>query len=87
MANKAIVTQGSSINITVPGATPAMTDIEDATGWSGPCFTRNEIDVTTLMSTAKEYKLGLKDAGQFSIDVNYNIWDDPGQEALWGELN
>ena len=43
--------------------------------------------MTTLTSTAKEYKLGLKDPGQFSIDVNYNIWDDPGQEALWGELN
>ena len=78
MANNAIVTQGSSITITVPGGTPVTAAIEDATGWSGPSFTRNEIDVTTLLSTAKEYKLGLKDPGQFSIDVNYNIWDDAG---------
>ena len=87
MANNAIVTQGSVITITTAGGTVFAGPIEDATGWSGPSFTRNEIDVTTLASTAKEYVLGLKDPGQFSIDVNYNIWDDPGQEALWKELN
>ena len=87
MANNAIVTQGSSITLNIPGGTPVTAIIEDATGWSGPSFTRNEIDVTTLASTAKEYVLGLKDPGQFSINVNYNIWDDAGQEALWKELN
>src|SRR4029450_11001885 len=87
MANHAIVTQGSTITITVPAGTPLVAAIEDATSFTGPSFTRNEIDVTTLISTAKEYVLGLKDPGSFSIDVNYNIWDDPGQEAAWGQLN
>lgn len=87
MANNAIVTQGSKITLTKPGGTPVSGIIEDAIGFTGPSFTRNEIDVTNLQSTAKEYKLGLKDPGQFSIDVNYNPWDDPGQGLAWGELN
>lgn len=86
MANNAIVTQGTIITLTVPGVPPVVAVIEDATGWTGPSFTRNEIDVTHLASTAKEYKLGLKDPGQFSIDVNYNIWDDAGQEQAWKQL-
>ena len=40
MANNAIVTQGSSITITVPGGTPVTAVIEDATGWSGPSASR-----------------------------------------------
>jgi hypothetical protein len=86
MANNAIVTQGTTITLITAGGTPVTAVIEDATGWTGPSFTRNEIDVTHLQSVAKEYKLGLKDPGQFSIDVNYNIWDDVGQELAWKEL-
>ena len=34
-----------------------------------------EIDVTTLISTSKEYLLGLQDAGEFSLEMNYVPFD------------
>lgn len=82
-----IGTQGTTIEVDtgLPG-TPTFTIIGNATGWSGPSFTRNEIDVTALDSVAKEYILGLKDPGEFSIDVNVDK-SDPGQEFLWENLN
>jgi Lambda phage tail tube protein, TTP len=84
----AVGTQGTQIELTpkpggVPG-TPVM--IAQATGWNGPRFTRNEIDTTSLISTAKEYILGLKDPGEYSIDVNYDL-SDPGQAFAWDQLN
>jgi hypothetical protein len=84
-----IGTQGTTIEIDTsppPHTTPAWTTVGNATAWSGPSFTRNEIDVTALDSVAKEYILGLKDPGEFSMDVNVDK-TDPGQEFLWGELN
>lgn len=40
-----------------------------------------EIDVTTLCSTAKEFRAGLQDFGSFSFDMNL-VPDDPGQVIL-----
>jgi hypothetical protein len=85
MPSEALVTQGTIIAFTPAGGGTAAT-ITDATGWSGPSFTRNEIDVTNLASTGKEYRLGLQDPGTMSVDVNWNIWDDLGQAAAWGDL-
>ncbi len=34
-----------------------------------------EIDVTTMVSTSKEYLLGLQDAGEFSFEMNYVPFD------------
>ncbi len=34
-----------------------------------------EIDVTTLLSTSREYLLGLQDAGEFSFEMNYVPFD------------
>jgi hypothetical protein len=80
-----IATQGTTIEITKTGTPPTVAAIAQATGWSGPRMTRNEIDVTNLLSTAKEFLLGLKDPGEFSIDVNYDL-ADPGQKLAWDEL-
>jgi Lambda phage tail tube protein, TTP len=85
MPSEALVTQGTDIQFTPSGGGAAAL-ITDATGWSGPTFTRNEIDVTNLQSTGKEYRLGLQDPGNMSVDVNWNIWDDPGQAAAWAQL-
>jgi hypothetical protein len=40
-----------------------------------------EIDVTTLSSTAKEFRLGLKDEGSMSLDIT-NTPQDAGQIRL-----
>jgi hypothetical protein len=81
----AIPTQGTQISITIGAAPGTKTLIAEATGWSGPRFTRNEIDITNLQSVAKEYLLGLKDPGEFSVDVNFDL-SDAGQSAAWDEL-
>jgi len=39
------------------------------------------IDVSNLQSTAKEYLTGLKDLGQFSLELDLDS-NDPGQNAL-----
>lgn len=44
-----------------------------------------EIDVTTLASVAKEFKIGLKDNGSFTLDLIRN-GDDVGQIELLTEL-
>jgi NADPH-dependent curcumin reductase CurA len=83
----AIPTQGTTIGIAATaGAVGPFVTIGEATGWSGPRFTRNQIDVTHLLSTAKEFLAGLKDPGEFSIDVNFDL-RDAGQEDAWDLLN
>jgi hypothetical protein len=82
----AIPTQGTTISLGVGGPPPVATVIGDSTGWSGPRFTRNQIDVTHLGSTAKEFIAGLKDPGEFSVDVNFDLRDE-GQMAAWTLLS
>lgn len=43
--------------------------------------TRPEIDVSNLDSTAREYRLGLKDFGTFTLEMN-GVLDDQGQLKL-----
>ncbi len=79
--NQALPTQGTTFTIgTVP------TPIGDVVSWSGPRYDRAEIDVTHLLSDAKEYIPGLKDAGEFTMDVNFNL-NDAGQKAIWDALD
>jgi len=40
-----------------------------------------EINTTHLQSTAKEYLMGLEDAGSYTFSVNW-LFTDAGQEAL-----
>ncbi|MCM2390198.1 phage tail tube protein [Streptomyces albipurpureus] len=56
------------------GATPEVfTSIADITNLGGPSMTRNTIDVTSHGSPDgwMEHIGGLKDAGEVSLDVNY----------------
>ena len=41
----------------------------------------NEIEVTHLLSTSKEYLMGLQDSGTVTFTVNF-LFDDVGQQAL-----
>lgn len=47
------------------------TTIPEIKSWSGPGGTANIQDVTTLQSTAKEKRTGLKDEGQLTLNINY----------------
>jgi hypothetical protein len=79
--NIAVPTQGTTFKF---GTTP--TDVADVVSWSGPRFDRSDIDVTHLGSDAKEYLAGLKDPGEFSMEVNMNL-NDPGQKLIWDALD
>lgn len=50
-------------------------------GFSGFDGAASDIDVTTLASTAKEFRQGLQDFGNFTIDINRDP-TDVGQVAM-----
>jgi len=55
-----------------------IANVKSGTGMDG---TANEIDTTHLLSTAKEFLLGLMDSGSFSLDIDLDN-GDPGHLAL-----
>ena len=46
-----------------------VANVKDFSGFDGSA---SEIDVTNLDSTAKEFRLGLTDPGQFTINIDYD---------------
>lgn len=66
-------TTGMSITAGSGTATPvsftAVANIKDFSGFDGSA---SEIEVTNLDSVAKEFRLGLTDAGQFTINIDYD---------------
>jgi hypothetical protein len=53
------------------GATPEVfTTIGEVVSFNGPDGSASEIDVTSLTSSAKEFRLGLYDEGQISFECN-----------------
>jgi len=81
MASTAISAQGTTIDIdsTTPGT--ADEGIDNIFSFSGFDGEASEIDTTNMNSSAKEFRLGLKDNGSFSIEYHTD-YDDPGQNAL-----
>lgn len=78
----AISAQGTSIAVnTGTVATPVQTDIGNISEISGFDGKANEIDITTLVSTAKERMLGLQDWGTVTLSAQINL-KDAGQSAL-----
>jgi len=66
-------TTGKTITAGSGTATPVtFTDIVNIHDFSGFDGTASEIDVTTLESTAKEFRLGLVDPGQFTMTIDYD---------------
>lgn len=91
MSSKVILVQGTSIKISTQEATstasqqnPALSfETLDCTGreiqWQGGQAT--ETDVTTLCSTAKEFRLGLTDAGTMSVNGHW-VSGDAAQKVI-----
>ena len=59
------------------GSTKAASLIGQVVGFNGPTGSAGKIDVTNLLSTAKEFLMGLREEGELSIDVVY----DPANSA------
>ena len=78
----AVDTTGATLTFTSATATPAtFTEIANVKSFQGIDGTANEIDVTNLLSAAKEVRLGLPDSGQFTIEVDQDT-TDAGQIAV-----
>jgi len=60
------------------GSPVTVGGIKSFSGFDGEA---SDIDITTLASTSKEFRQGLQDFGNFSIDVNRDP-NDPGQIEL-----
>jgi hypothetical protein len=66
-------TTGGSAYTTGGTATPVtFTSVTNLKTFSGFDGSSSEIEVTNLDSTAKEFRLGLVDGGQFSIEIDYD---------------
>lgn len=85
MAAPAIITQGTTISIDDSlGAPVTINGHQSLTGiGSGQA---SKIDVTTLASTAKEYRMGLQDWGDFTMSFVWNL-DDAGQAAMLNAMD
>ena len=82
MTSTAINAQGTTFAIdTSLSGTPTYTAISNVKTFSGFDGSSSEIDVTNLSSTAKEFRIGLEDNGQFNIELDRDL-SDVGQTAL-----
>ncbi len=72
MSSNAIDAQGTILAIG-DGATPTetFTTIPEITSIQGPGGSASEIDVTDLSSSAKEFRMGLQDEGQITLEMNW----------------
>ncbi len=68
---------------TTASATAAANVIGEVIGFSGPGMSANVIDVTNLVSTAKEKLVGVYDGGNVTLNVNMLVTD--GGQTLMRE--
>lgn len=79
--SSAIETQGTELK-RGDGATPEVfTTVGEVVSFTGPGGSASVIDVTHLLSTAREKRMGLPDEGQFTFEVNL-IPSDTAQIGL-----
>ena len=71
MSSNALVSQGMTI-ARGDGASPeSFTTIPEVRAISGPDGSANEIDVTDLSSSAKEFRMGLRDEGNITLEMMF----------------
>ncbi len=63
-------------------ATAAANLIGEVVGFSGPSLSAAVIDVTNLVSTAKEKLIGVYDGGQVTLNVNWQCSAADGQKLM-----
>jgi len=70
-SSSALTSQGMTIGIGDGAGVEVFATITEVNSIDGPGGQANEIDVTDLNSTSKEFILGLQDEGDVSLDINY----------------
>jgi len=90
MSSSALDSQGMVIQWGSDASPQVWSTIPEVTEISGPGGQANEIDVTDLSSSAKEFRMGLQDEGQISLSmlwlpantVHNNIRTDRANQTL-----
>lgn len=80
----AINVKGTVLSIGTTAVSPvsdSFVPIGEVLSFDGPGGTSTLIDVSHLQSTSKEKRKGLRDEGQFTLNLN-GIFSDAGQQAL-----
>jgi len=70
-SSAALDSQGMTLASGDSASPEVFTSITELSNIDGPGGQATEIDVTDLLSTAKEYRQGLKDEGDVTCDMNY----------------
>ena len=73
--------QATVFEITDDEATPALQVVGGIKSFSGMDGEASDIDISTLASSAKEYRQGLQDFGNFSVEL-FRDPDDAGQAEM-----
>jgi len=71
MASTAITAQGTTIAIGDSASPIVYTTIANIKSWDGPNKSANDLDVTDLSSTAREFIQGIEDEGEVSLEGHY----------------
>jgi hypothetical protein len=77
----AIETQGFKLEIGNGDSPLTYTEVKEIKNFNGFDGSASEIDVTHLQSTAKEFRMGIQDNGQFNVDGNF-LPGDAGQDLM-----
>ena len=80
MASTAFSAQGTVVSISIDDG-KTYTPVKNIKTFSGFDGSAAEIDVSNLDSLAKEFRLGLKDSGNFSLELDRDF-ADAGQSNL-----
>ncbi len=71
MSSSALESQGMQLKISDLASPEVYTAITEVFDIGGPDGSANEIDVSDLDSTAREFRMGLKDSGTLTFGLNY----------------
>jgi len=71
MSSSALEPQGVAIQIGDGTSPEVFNTIPEITNFDGPGGSANEIDTTDLAATARTFRMGLKDEGDFSFELFY----------------
>ena len=83
----ALTAQGTKLyRGTGTGSPETFAAVTNLQSFSGPTTTRDEIETTTLDSTAKEYMLALKDHGEMTFDGLF-VPTDTTQQDIFDDLD
>jgi predicted secreted protein len=71
MSSSALESQGMLLKLSDMASPEVFTAINELFDISGPDGSANEIDLSDLNSTAKTFRMGLKDSGTVTLGFNY----------------